>query len=431
MVGLSRIMKEKAFRFPEAITLNAVFFTSKKDFEKRKLLIDELEIQNQYCNVEFSLKDYSKYESITSRDIVFFIAESIEEIQPYLSGPCPSSYMFVLIQGKPDTFFHLSGNQYFFGFHEESFFETVFHCFLLFPLAEGLADYSVKLLNSIRDEDTRTKIKVLLSEKPVVRLSAENKVELNCSVPFDMEVYPEGAQPPELSFEYQLPGIVECTQQRIYGKREGTTKVLVYEKGEVEPLKELTVTVEKRNRVTNITLSDYALCRGVGDRFYMDMQAFPQDADNLDKLKWYSDNEDVAVVNQSGCVYVKSAGQCNIYCSVEKIYATCSLEGKPYLERIDLSEEFHADSITMTMGEEKDLCVKLTPMNAYDKNLTISSSNYMVVNIQNEILTAVGLGEADIFIENSTKRLKRRIHISVVKNSRNTRKKRGLFGLFR
>ena len=63
--------------------------------------------------------------------------------------------------------------------------------------------------------------------------------------------------------------------------------MLVYEKGEVEPLKELSFTVKRRCRVETVNLSDYSLSLGVGDRYTLEMEAFPENADNFDKLKWY------------------------------------------------------------------------------------------------------------------------------------------------
>ncbi len=239
-------------------------------------------------------------------------------------------------------------------------------------------------------------------------------------------MFMEALSEEELAFEYQLPNIVECTQTRIFGKKEGTTKVLVYEKGEVEPLKELTFTVHKRNRVTDITLSDYALSLGVGDRYSLSMQAVPENGDNLEKLRWYSDNEAVAVVDKRGTITVRSAGKCNIFCAVEKVYATCAVESKPYLEKIALSSFFETDHVTMTIGEEQPLGLQLTPPDAYDKNIQISCSNYMVANVKEDVVSAVGLGETELFQKSAGSRITRKIHVTVTGKGKK-RKKRGFF----
>ncbi len=430
MIGLSKLIKENTFQAPPTIKMNAFFLSNKELADKWKSYVNELEIRNQYCDVSFSSDIIENYRNAKKDSVVFYIFDSLEDAEKYANNVVLSQYAFFLTEGQSVGFIKLLDNKYFFGFTKDTFFDVVFNCFFLFPLVESFSKYAGALLREVADEDIQTKIRLLLSEKPVVKINAESTVEIDRSIPFDISVFPDGAQVPELYFEYQLPDIVECTQQRVYGKKEGTSKVLVYEKGEVNPLKELCFTVKRRNRVTTVNLSDYSLSLGVGDRHTIVMEAFPENADNLDRVKWYSDDEKIASVDQNGVVYIKNAGKCNIYCSVEKVYSSCTVESKPYLRDIRLSEDFSSGSLSMQLGEEKALNISLIPENSYDKKVNISSSDYMTVNVQKDIVTACGIGEADVYIENSTKRIRKTIHITVYSNSRKSKKKKGLFGLF-
>lgn len=431
MVGLSKLIKENTFQIPPPISMNAVFLSKEENVDIWKTYVNELEICNQYCNVSFSSDIIENYGTVKNDSVVFYIFDSIEEAEKHANNVDLSKYAFFLIEGQSTGFIQLLDNKYFFGFTKDIFFDIVFHCFFLFPLVESFSKYARILLKKVSDENMRTKIKLLLSEKPVIEINAESTIELDRSVPFDIRVFPKGAQIPELYFEYQLPDIVECAQQRVYGKKEGISKVLIYEKGEVEPLKELCFTVKRRNRVTTVNLSDYSLSLGVGDRHTLEMEIFPENADNLDKIKWYSDDEKIADVDQDGCVYIKSVGKCNIYCSVDKVFSSCTVESKPYLRDIKLADDFLSGNLSMQFGEEKNLNINLVPEDAYDKEVNISSSDYMVINIKNDTVVACGIGEADIYIENSTKRIRKRIHITVYSNSIKSKMKKSFFGLFR
>jgi len=432
MVELSRMLKAKSIRQIAPMHIGVSFFIPENEYDSIGRLIDQLEVKNQYCIVDFSKIIQNRLSTTCGDDVSIFIFDDIDSFRQtqHLSSRC--KYLFVLIRGNASGFISLIGNQYLFGFTEQTFFDVVFNCLMLFPLAECFSEYARNLMRSLDSDADVLQIRALLAEKPVVTVKAQSEIELGRSVPLEVSVFPGGYTTPALSFEYQMPGIVECSQQHVYGKAEGSVAVLCFERGEVEPVAELNFIVKKRNRVEKIMLSDYELGLGVGDRHRLEMRVYPEDADNLSCLKWYSDNDSVASVNQSGVVTASGRGDCKIYCAAEKAFSVCLVKSKPYAESISLSEVCSADTIQMCAGETIDMAIRVEPADAHDGNLKISSTNYLVANVRDGVITAVEDGEADIYIKSTGGRISKKIHVLVGSHKSDTKKKqRRFFGFFK
>lgn len=412
MIGLSRLIREKNLVCLPPVNIEAVFMGSRSALQKWEGLIRQLEIRNQYCAVTIRTAGKHEEEKLSQKAVRFYLAESPGDIEGL--GECvpEGQYAFILSEGIRDGFCRSEGNKFVYGITKQSFFQAVFECFLLFPLTECFSKYAAALMEYTKDQKVKQQIRLLLSEKPVIYAQAEERIERGCSVPFKIEMQPKGSLVPAITFEYQIPGIVTCTQQRIYGEKVGKTGVRVYEKGAAEPFAEFQFEVYERNRITAIDLSDYNQLLGVGDVLQLTCKYYPPDADNADKLTWYSDKKEIAVVSSSGMVTTKSAGKCKIYCAAEKVTAVCTLEIKPYLRSIALP--FSKDeTVQIEVGEEKQVVCITEPENAYDGKLTFGSSNLMVVNASGNTLIGVAEGEADITVENGSGRIRECFHVRV------------------
>lgn len=432
MIGLSRLMKEENLIRLPAIKIRAAFIGRKDVLDKWRGMIEQLQIKNQYCNTEFQMVERQEERKLPTGIIRFYLAETSEEAMEYIDGVENVPYSFVLTEGVRDGFCGLKKNCYIYGITGKSFFDQVFQSFILFPLPEAFARYTTELLKRVQEPVLKEKIEFLLSVKPLVHLKAESSVELGSSIPIRIRMEPENSRIPELAFEYQIPGVVRCTQQRIFGEKTGTTVVRVYEKGEAEPLTKFSMEVYKRNRITSIFLSEDSLCVGVGDSFELTCQYNPEDADNVDKLLWYTENNGLALVDKGGRVNTLSAGKCRIYCAAEKVFAYCTLEIKPYLRNITLPfpEE---ETLHLQVGEHRSIVCETEPKQAYDGELIFGSSDLMVANANGNTIIGVSDGEAEITIENESGRLRRSFHVIVGHGNepeQKTKKKKKIFGLF-
>ena len=113
---------------------------------------------------------------------------------------------------------------------------------------------------------------------------------------------------------------------------------------------------------------------------------------------WTSSDNSVATVNESGLVNLLKLGNVNITASCENKSATCEITVIPVFIAVQ-SVSLNAESVEMLLGDQVTLTAKILPADATDQSLIWSSSDVNVVSINNGILTAIGLGEAEIKVE--------------------------------
>ena len=430
MIDLSRLMKEKNLpRLPQKM-IRAVFTGEKKTLDRWKPMLDELDVKNQYCRVTVQTAEWPEAARMDQNTVLFALCATEEEQEAVIGRMSGRNYSFVLTENASVGFQRVEECCFLYGMTEKDFFPVLFDCLLLFPLAECFAEYTADLRRGIRDVQTGRKLEALLAVKPCVYVKASERIELGTSEPFAIETEPEGVKLPALTFEYQIPGIVTCNQQRIFGEKAGKTKVRIFEKGSAEPLCELSFEVYTRNRIKDLLLSEYSKTIGVGDILRLTCSWQPEDADNADSVQWYSDREAVASVTENGAVKAIAPGSCRIYCAAEKVSAFCSLVIKPYLRGFTLP--FNKEELVhLEVGETRKIVCQMEPEGALDGRLIFSSTDLMTVNVGTDSITGVADGEADITIENVGKRFRESFHVVVGKGNPPPKPpKKKFFGLF-
>ena len=409
MIELSKIIRESSLNRLPGETIPVVFVGTKEASQRWKNYIGQLDVKNQYCSVVVRME--MNPSNVHDDEVVFYLDDGTQEKNIEMIS-YRHNYMFVLDENIDAGFAGADENRFRYGIDQKSFFDVIFGCLLLFPLAESFSTYAKNMERYVKDTQVKRKIQALLSVKPCIYISAEKQIEKGCSVPLNVQTEPEGAAIPGLVFEYQVPDIVECTYQRVLAHNPGKTRVLVYEKGTAEPVAELRFEVYERNRIASIDLSDYSLVVGVGDRFGMSCQYLPEDADNVDKLQWYSSDETVAEVSSTGFVTARAPGKCRIYCAAEKISQYCELEVKPYLQELELLFDEY-QPVQLEVGEKWEIPYSLSPGNAIDGELIFTSSNLLVANLSENVITGDKAGEADIVVENAGGKFRKSFHVIV------------------
>lgn len=412
MIQLSKLIKDNQLtKLPQQV-LKVVFLGKKETIQRWEDKIRLIDVKNQYCKVDIEIKEIG--EPISKDAIVFCFEELIDAYK----------YVFILRENDQRGFIDVNDHQFIYGIDETNFFDVVFECLLVFPLAESFALYASHLLKYIKDDLIKRKVEVLLSVKPCIYIKVDQRIERGTSIPLVIETEPQNIEVPRLLFEYQVEGIVTCMCQSVFGEKEGRTKVKVYEEGSVEPLTELVFEVYERNRIQTIDLSDYSIVLGVGDTLCLNYSYEPANADNVDKIQWYSDHKEVANVS-NGLIKACSRGVCKVYCAAEKTNVYCLVQVKPYMESLEVPyDEVHLD-----IGETKTIGCITEPIDSYDGKLIYTSTDLMVVNVSEDKIMGIRDGEADIVIENINHHFKKQIHVIVGKGKQESRK--GFFSLFR
>ena len=426
MIRLSRFIKQNNIPGLMCARVRAVFLGRRETLNELRADIDQLEIRNQYLQVSFETLELNERASLPDDAVPFYLFDSAEEAEAMAEELRASRYGFALIRGETTEQLGMARRICSYRYARADFFDVVFRCFFLFPLVECFVATANRLMQGLSDPALRMQVQQMLAEKPLVQITAKRRVELDASVPLCITMLPEGARPPELRFETQVPGVVELSQQRVYGRKTGTTRVLVYEKGEAEPLTELSFEVYVRNRIRSITLSEYSLRMGQGDVRQIEMSYEPANADNEYQLRWYSDDDDVAQV-ENGTVHAVGVGSCRIWCTAEKVAVYCAVEIKPYLQDILLPDAVTQEEVVMLPGEALPFEITCVPEDAYDGKLRITTGNLMIVNVQNGELVANQLGTTTVTVESATGRIKKSFPVTVIKKRKT---KKGLFGLF-
>ena len=132
----------------------------------------------------------------------------------------------------------------------------------------------------------------------------------------------------------------------------------------------------------------------IGQTQRLEVILTPADADV--SLVWASDNESVAVVDDSGNVTGVAAGEAVVSVSAEDAVAECKvvvLAAKPDAIRLD------EDDLNMEIGQTRKLEVTFTPEGANAADVVWNSSNKSVATVENGLVTALAAGRTSITVK--------------------------------
>ena len=138
----------------------------------------------------------------------------------------------------------------------------------------------------------------------------------------------------------------------------------------------------------------------VGQWYYGAYAYVDASSDCCTDVTWYSDNPNVASVNQSsGYVYARSAGTTRIYAvskidNSQKDYCVVTVEQSVSIQSVSLS----SDEIIMNIGDVDYLSATVLPANAPDKRVRWCSNNPSVVCVDYYTgeITAISAGTASV-----------------------------------
>ena len=227
--------------------------------------------------------------------------------------------------------------------------------------------------------------------------------------------YASDASAPATSDNYAFEGMpvsVNNVPQKIYDDPlNGTTKTIdeLYRKATYEALgwdmeniwdidegSSLPYFEEFSIQVSEISLNNTEATIERQSTLRLTATVLPEDCRN-NTLKWSSDNEEVATVDENGLVTAVSVGEANITATAvdgSGVTATCKVTVTP---KLVTSVTLDESELTIEKGYTAQLTATVAPDDADNLGLTWTSDNEEVATVdENGLVTAVSAGEANI-----------------------------------
>ena len=227
--------------------------------------------------------------------------------------------------------------------------------------------------------------------------------------------YASDASAPATSDNYAFEGMpvsVNNVPQKIYDDPlNGTTKTIdeLYRKATYEALgwdmeniwdidegSSLPYFEEFSIQVSEISLNNTEATIERQSTLRLTATVLPEDCRN-NTLKWSSDNEEVATVDENGLVTAVSVGEANITATAvdgSGVTATCKVIVTP---KLVTSVTLNKNELTIEKSFTAQLTATVAPDDADNPGLTWTSDNEEVANVdENGKVTAVSIGEANI-----------------------------------
>jgi len=416
MSELNRIIKDAGIPITQSV-LHAAFFvaSSAKDTEA---LINKLDVANKFCRLDANTKIVSDMKFDIRNDCCNFVIthspDFMSKTASYLKGKI--DFSFVLLIGQEQRLIDIDGGVHVYETTLESFYDTIFKCLLLYPLAEEFKRCCYQIISDNSLTKVHSAVLDLLTTDYKVIVELHEEIELGTSIPIKVETIPHRQSRPALSFICKPEGVVECTSLMLKGTKEGCAEIFVFADGDSRPIQKKLISVIRRIRIESLMLSEASVYIGEGDDTEISVSYAPINADNAHRMTWSSDNPAIASVGSNGRVKAISCGHCRITCSAERVSSVCTVYVRPYAADITISPEPEGGVFRMMPNTSIQLHCKAVPENAIDSQLCYETSDAYIANIIQGEITARQEGQATISI--SCKRTRRHLTVIVEPSSK-------------
>ena len=182
------------------------------------------------------------------------------------------------------------------------------------------------------------------------------------------------------------------------GKLQADNAITVKGSGRIdEKSGKVEVTEDVKIGVTSVTLDKTDLTLDVNGTAKLNATVKPDDA-TTKTVTWKSDNEGVAIVDNSGNVTAKAAGTATITATVDGKSASCKVTVNGQTTTVPVqSVGLNQTTLELIAGKEATLTATVKPDDATNKTVTWSSNNETVATVDNNgKVTAKAAGEAII-----------------------------------
>ena len=236
------------------------------------------------------------------------------------------------------------------------------------------------------DEKVVTKIKVSVIEDknsvPVSNIKLSTTavtIDAGSSVTVNATVIPNNATKKNITWSSENTNIATVSNGMIYGKAPGTTNIVVRAN---QVYRKIAVLV-KPIPVKSVRLNENNVKLGIGAETKLYAIFTPSNATNKN-ISWMSSNNNIATVNSSGLVTAKSKGQATIIATASNgQLAKCTITVTN--EKIQVSSlTLSSSQYTVKVNEKVAITPIITPSNATNQRIKITSSNSNIASVQSD-----------------------------------------------
>ena len=228
---------------------------------------------------------------------------------------------------------------------------------------------------------------------------SNGEITLNPGLEFEIDatVWPENATNKTLKWKSDNEIVAIVDNGVVTGKEVGNCTITASSTDGSGVLKSIKVHVQKIvKKVTSIDFDKSTLTINIGDKKQIVAKVLPSDATNK-TLAWKSSNEGIATVS-NGVVTGKSEGNCTITASStdgSNVVKSIKVHVQKIVKKVT-SIDFDKSTLTINIGDKKQIVAKVLPSDATNKTLAWKSSNEGIATVSNGVVTGKSEGNCTI-----------------------------------
>lgn len=236
--------------------------------------------------------------------------------------------------------------------------------------------------------------------EPMTFVKGVECVDLGGYVSVDKYYYPDEESAPKIELTSSASNVISVQGAMLRGENIGTSVISAYIPGNPAPIKTFYMQCIKRNPIQQIDADTEDCIITAGDTVSIQYHYYPEDADNVQEIRCYSDNPSVVSVDEDACTFeAVSEGNATVVIEAGEARAEINIEVYPALEEI----YFTPNAIQLYIGESASFTIGYSPENVLDTNFTIESSGPGEVQVDQESgkIVAVNAGGVVLTAKNA------------------------------
>lgn len=348
-----------------------------------------------------------------------FTLNSLEELEEYVANEdeyelrCDARFVF-LYETDPDEVSvrglnRMPGNTYILGrtaaYDEGWINDSVYYDRFNFGNAsqkvEEWLDYEVVpsvlrgFMSELKPDPSKEDLCMLDQVEPMTFVKGTDHIELGSIVPVIKYYYPNENVAPRVELTSSAPGVISTWNDVMRGDSIGTSVISAYIPGNPAPIATFNVRCIRHNPIQRIEIDTNGYVMTVGDAEKLQFDYYPEDADNVDDIRCYSEDSSVITVDErTGSFTAVSEGNTSVVIEAGDARASFGVEVYPKLEQIF----FTPDKLQLYIGESASYSIGYYPENVLDANFMITSSGSGSVRINEDKGQIVAVHPGEVYV---------------------------------
>lgn len=345
-----------------------------------------------YTEVQLSL-DETMACQVTPENAMLYVTENPSFVQTILAKNGPA--LVILVSNK-STVKPLGDMKYQWEIEAErlnEILEATMDRFVKIPIITYVASQLKNIATQLTEDDNE-KLALATEIDMFVTVADIDPIEVGNSKTLMVKTVPESDKIPALRIDSSNTGVVQVEGLVIKAIAPGQAFIDIYKADELIPFTRKQIITTQDNFVKKIKLGLTEKRMGIGRKQQVNIALIPEDADDIDKIEWSSNCEDIISVDEKGNVTAHKAGKSIIKASTERTEESIEIEVLPNLESISLS----TTNVDLYVGQTENMVVTVSPNNAFDSTYEWQTSNKSVAIVDklddgSQVVRATGIGD--------------------------------------